>query len=281
MNPANYIPGSKLGPDERRHFPGFTHILEASMSGTENYNSFQATLEQRVSHGLSVMANYTFSKAIDTLPYQTINTTPSSGSGAPYAYPIYLPNYKSLDIGPSDFDRQNVFAASYIWIFPKLNGGSRALRAVANGWRTTGIFQLQSGGPLTILAGSDISRTSLLQDRAVWNGQNPYGSGACKTTSACKNYLNPAVFSLPATGSFGNVVKGSFRGPGYFDWDAGLVRTFALKGESNFEFRAEYFDLLNHTNLSNPVSAVGSGGFGSITSANTPRIAQLSAKLNF
>jgi hypothetical protein len=162
-----------------------------------------------------------------------------------------------------------------------LNGGSRALRTVVNGWRTTGIFQLQSGGPLTILAGSDISRTSLLQDRAVWNGQNPYGSGACKTTSACKNYLNPAVFSLPATGSFGNVVKGSFRGPGYFDWDAGLVRTFAWKGESNFEFRAEYFDLLNHTNLNSPVTAVSSGGFGSITGANTPRIAQLSAKLNF
>jgi len=281
MNPANYIPGSKLGPDQRRHFPGFTHILEASMSGTESYNSLQTTLEQRVSHGLSIMANYTFSKAIDTLPYLTIDSTPSSGSGAPYAYPIYQSNYKALDIGPSDFDRHSVFAASYIWLFPKLSGGLRALRVIINDWRTTGIFQLQSGSPLTITAGSDISQTSLLQDRAVWNGQNPYGSGACKTTSACKNYLNPAAFSLPAPGAFGNVVKGSFRGPGYFDWDAGLVRTFALKGESNFEFRAEYFDLLNHTNLSNPVSAVGSGGFGSIASANTPRIAQLSAKFSF
>jgi hypothetical protein len=121
----------------------------------------------------------------------------------------------------------------------------------------------------------------LLQDRAQWNGHQPYGAGACKASAVCKNYFDPSVFVLPSTGNFGNVTKGAFRGPGYFDWDAGLVRSFPIKGDGNFEFRAEYFNLLNHTNLNSPVTAVGSGGFGSITGANTPRIAQLSAKINF
>lgn len=281
LNPATYIPGSKLGPDQRRHFPGYTNILETSMSGNESYNSLQATIQEHLSRGLSFTVNYTFSKAIDTLPYQTIDTTTSNGPGAPYVYPVYSPNYKALDIGPSDFDRQSVLSASYVWMFPRLSGGDRMIRAIVNGWQTTGIVQLQSGSPLTITAGSDRSQTALLQDRAQWNGQTPYGAGACKTSAGCKNYLNPAVFSLPSTGNFGNVVKGSFRGPGYANWDAGLFRTFPIKEETRLEFRAEYFNVLNRDNLSNPVTAVRSAGFGSIKGAISPRIAQFSAKLLF
>ncbi len=286
LNPATYIPGSTLGTNQRRHFPGYSDIGVTSMSGNENYNSLQATIQHREAR-LSVMANYTWSKAIDTLPYLTGDSTPSAGPGAPYAYPVYRPNYKALDIGPSDFDRRNVFSASYIWTFPTLTGGSAVVRAVVNGWQTTGIVQLQSGPPLTITAGSDISKTGLLADRAQWNGANPYGSGACHTSSPCKNYLNPAAFSLPSPGNFGNVVKGSFRGPGYADWDAGLIRTFAVKGRAGVEFRAEYFNLLNHTNLNSVtppnslITAVSSGGFGSVRSAGDPRIAQLAAKFLF
>jgi len=273
--------GTLLSPDQRRHLPGYTNILETSMSGNESYNSLQATLQQRAWKSISFTANYTFSKAIDTLPYLTIDTTPSSGPGAAYAYPIYVPNYKSLDIGPSDFDRQHVFSASYLWKFPRLHDGPRVLRAVVNDWQTTGIVQLQSGSPLTITAGSDRSQTALLQDRAQWNGRSPYGVGACKTSAPCKNFLNPAVFSLPSVGSFGNVVKGSFRGPGYADWDGGLFRSFPIREAATLEFRAEYFNLLNRDNLNNPITPVSSGGFGSITSAVSPRIAQFSAKLLF
>jgi hypothetical protein len=126
----------------------------------------------------------------------------------------------------------------------------------------------------------------LLADRALWNGQGPYGSGACKT-HPCKSYLNPADFSLPAPGTFGNVAKGEFRGPGYFDWDAGMFRSFPFEGSRAFEFRAEYFNLINRNNLNNPTSTLSSGGFGSISSAAasespiSPRVAQFSAKLVF
>jgi hypothetical protein len=76
-------------------------------------------------------------------------------------------------------------------------------------------------------------------------------------------------------------VKGSFRGPGYFDWDAGMVRSFPIRESDSFQFRAEYFNVINRDNLGNPIAAVGSGGFGSITTAISPRIAQFSAKLIF
>jgi hypothetical protein len=155
------------------------------------------------------------------------------------------------------------------------------VKAIIDNWQTSGILQIQSGQPLTITAGSDRSGTALLQDRAQWNGTRPYGSGACGTSGRCKPYLNPVDFSLPALGTFGNTVKGSFRGPGYFDWDAGMIRTFPIGERMAFEFRAEYFNLINRNNLSNPVTAVGSGGFGSITSAISPRIAQFSGKVTF
>jgi hypothetical protein len=283
LDPSIYIPGSSLPTNSRRTFPGYSSIAEISTSGNAGYNSLQATLTQRLSKGLTVVGNYTWSKSMDTLPYATGNAP-----GNPYTIPIYSANYKRLDIGPSDFDRTNVFSGYYLWTLPTMDKGNKALRAILNDWRTTGIIQAQSGQPITVLAGSDISKTGLGIDRAVWNGQNPYGAGGCTTSSVhCKNYLNPSVFSLPAAGTFGNVAKGAFRGPKYFGWDAGLFRSFPIEGSVAFELRAEYFNILNRDNLNNPISTVSSAGFGSISSSTatespiSPRVAQFSAKLIF
>ena len=283
LNPSTYIPGSNLPTNSRRRYPGYSSIGSISMGGNSAYNSLQATISRHVTSGLTVVGNYTWSKSMDTLPLNTANT-----QGGPYAIPIYFANYKRLDIGPSDFDRTNVFSGYYLWAFPELKSGNKVVRAILNDWRTTGIIQAQSGQPLTILAGSDISSTGIGADRAVWNGQRPYGSGACTVAYAhCKSYLIPSDFSLPTAGNFGNVVKGTFRGPKYFDWDAGLFRSFKIEGSAAFEFRAEYFNIINRDNLGNPTTTVSSGGFGAITSSPTgespisPRVAQFSAKLVF
>lgn len=287
-NPSTYIPGSTLGTNARRHFPGFSDINIYSMSGDSNYNSGQVTVRRHVSTGLDLSANYTYSKSMDTLPYLNGISAPSSGPGAPYAIPIYEPDYKRLDIGPSDFDRTHVFSGSYVWTFPRMMGGNGLMRALLNDWVTTGIVQAQTGQPITITAGKDVSGTGLLADRAQWNGENPYGAGACKSSSVpCKSYLNPADFSLPAPGTFGNVTKGKFRGPGYFDWDAGVARRFPFGGSRVFELRAEYFNVINRNNLNNPITSISSGGFGQISSSTaaespiSPRVAQFSGKLVF
>lgn len=288
INPSIYIAGSNLPANSRRYFPGYSDIDEASMSGNATYNSLQAFLQRRVANRVNVMASYTYSKSMDTLPYNTQDVPFGNGPGQPYAIPVYDANYKRLDIGPSDFDRKHVFSGAYVWMLPNKTTGNEVLRGFLNNWQTTGIIQAQSGQPLTILAGSDISGTALLADRAVWNGQNPYGKEACSgKTVPCKGYLNPAAFSLPAPGTFGNVVKGSFRGPGYFDWDASLARSFPFEGSRTFELRAEYFNLINRNNLNNPTNSLASGGFGQISSSAatespiTPRVAQFSAKLVF
>jgi hypothetical protein len=280
LDPSTYIPGSKLSTTQRAHFLGYTNITQTANVGNDEYNSLQATLEQRVTHGLSVMANYTFSHSLNDLPLESEVTDQATGQS--YVYPIYQANYKALDIGPPDFDRVSVFSGSYIWSLPKRGTGNMLLRQVINGWQTTGIFSAQSGQPLTIKAGSDQSQTNLGQDRAQYSGSSAYGPGACAAGTVCKNFLNPTVFSVPAIGTFGNAVKGEFRGPGYFDWDAGIIRRFDVREAAHLDFRAEYFNVINHTNFSNPItSSVTAVNFGGITAASDPRIAQLSVKLVF
>ena len=158
------------------------------------------------------------------------------------------------------------------------------VRAIVNGGGTTGIVQGQSGYPLTVVSSADASGSALGQDRAVYNGGHPYASGPCTySAGSCRSFMNITAFSQPAPGTFGNVGKGSFQGPGYVDWDAGLYRMFPVFKESTLQFRAEYFNLLNHTNLTDPVNDVSGTGFGNVIAngSYTPRIAQLSLKLRF
>jgi hypothetical protein len=287
-NPAVYIPGSSASTNARRNFTGFSTISEASMSANTGYNSLQATLEKRFSQGFSILANYTWSKSLDTLPAGAKVTGPSSGSS--YAMPLYTANltynpaYKSLDIGPSDFDHRHRFVVSYVWHLPTTKQfGGAAGRFVLNGWQLNGVIQAQTGDALTLTAGKDQSMTGIGHDHAqLTRTAAPYGAGACAAGNGkCVNYFNPTAFALPDLGTFGNTTKGEFTGPKYVDWDANLFRDFSLHEDVRLQFRAEYFNLLNHVNLSDPNTSQSSSGFGSITAASDPRIAQLAFKLLF
>jgi Carboxypeptidase regulatory-like domain len=285
----------------------YAQIIEAAMIGSASYNSLQATLIRRMSHGLSFMINYTWSHTLDDMPQNTrVSNTEDLNPGMSYVYPLYpagatgipaaaiVPDIKALDRGNSDIDHPNVFSASYVYALPKLNNGNRLLRSVVNGWRTSGLIQHHSGDSLTAYMGTDNSLTGLSQDRAQQDFSKPAyargsGLGDCPAGKSCVNWLNPAAFSVPAnTGpgtGFGNVIKGSLRGPGYTNWDGAVVRTFPIVRETNIEFRAEYFDLLNQTQLNNPATnnPIGSSTtFGTITrTQGGPRIAQFSLKYTF
>jgi len=285
----------------------YSQIIEASMSGSSHFNSLQATLEKRMSHGLSILANYTWSKSYDDLPQATrVANTEDLNAGESYVYPLYPANavgipaaarvadIKALDRGLSDIDHPNVFSASYVYDLPKLHQGFRVVRGITNGWRTSGLIQHHSGDALTAYMGTDNSLTGLTQDRAQRDfSQSAYlrqvGGGHCVPPKSCVNWLSSAAFSVPVQNGpgtgFGNVVKGSLRGPGYTNWDAAVIRTFPIWRESNLQFRAEYFDVLNHTELSNPSvsNPIGSStSFGTITGTQGgPRIAQFALKVSF
>jgi hypothetical protein len=267
-------------------YPGT--ITEANTGGITNYNSMQLSAEQRVRYGLTLLFNYTWSKALNNLPWNQAAT--SIGAGNSYVYPTTVPNFKRLDYGPADFDHRNVSAISYVYAIPKfLNDAPVALRYLVNYWETSGLFQFRSGDPLTVMASSsNLDGSGQNRDRAVQIGA-PYGGTACGVSFNCKSFLNPASFTNPASGTFGTVVKGAYFGPRYVDWDASLARKFPITEGSFLQFRAEYFNLMNHTNLGDPGTTLG-GSFGKITgttpqntaaTANQPRIAQLSLKLIF
>jgi hypothetical protein len=296
LNPTTF---TGTGASARIYAPTYTQqITEAQYSGNASYHSMQLSFEQRLRRGLTVLANYTWSKALDDLPWGASVT--AIGTNASYVMPIYASNYKQLDFGPSDFDHRHVFSLSYVWEMPKLHNGWRPLRYIVNDWQTSGILQARSGDPLTITSSSsDNSKTGQNRDRAVMTG-TPYGSGACAgVTSPCEDYLLPSSFSVNPLGTFGNAVKGSIVGPGYFNWDVSMMRHFTLTEHLKGEFRVEYFNVLNHPNFGDPATGLG-GNFGRITStcpnnANStlsgagaastscydPRIGQLSLKLLF
>jgi hypothetical protein len=112
---------------------------------------------------------------------------------------------------------------------------------------------------------------------------NPYQKGACAGVSThCKDWLYPAAFASAPVGQDGDLRKNTLVGPRFVDWDAAIFRSIRFHENVGLQFRAEYFNLLNHTNFGDPGTTVTStSSFGRITTANDPRIGQLSLKLSF
>ena len=265
-------------------------ITAANTGGNANYNSMQLSVEQRMRHGLTMLFNYTWSNALNNLPYNQAAT--SIGASNSYVMPYTVANYKSLDYGPADFNHRNVTSLSYVYAAPMfLQEAPSVVRYIVNHWETSGVFQYRSGDPLTIVSGqSNNSGYGQNRDRAVQTGA-AYGGSACTTSVNCRSYLNPASFTNNAAGTFGNVVKGALIGPHYVNWDASLARRFPFTESAYLRFEADFFNVLNHTNLGDPATGIGST-FGRITSTspqnwagtapqNDPRIGQLSLKLVF
>ena len=287
LNPYVYVPGTTS--DQKRVYPnGLAAINLASASANSWYHSLQLTVQKRLSHGFTILGNYTWSKSLDDVPNNSDVVNPVNGST--YAMPPYINGFQAFEYGPSEFDYEQHFSGSYVWNLPGPHSGSALLRNIAGGWELTGIITAQSGGPITVLAGLDRSLTGIGLDRGVLMGQQPYSSGPCANTAPCVDFLNPAAFTLPAYGSFGSIGKGSLRGPGIFDWDMEVVKTFTIRERVMVQLRAEYFNVFNHVNFANPALSVNGAGFGTITSTGSsataastadPRIAQLAAKIIF
>jgi hypothetical protein len=88
-------------------------------------------------------------------------------------------------------------------------------------------------------------------------------------------------FSQPAAGYYGNVGNGTLRGPGLVNFNMAAYKTFGLFEGVNLQFRAEFFNVFNHTNPNDPSASLGNGNFGMITSYKDPRVGELAMKFNF
>ena len=287
LNPSVYIPGSKLSTDARRLFQPYSSIPYSDQSGNSNYNSLQLTAQKRLSHGISVLANYTYQKSLDNVaPSSGTTGATTTGGGSNPPLPWYLTGNAPLDYGKSDFNRQNVFVLSYVWQTPALKGSNKLVRGVAGNWDITGIITYETGLPFSVFSGKDNSGTGLGSDRAVYLGGNPYSSTAACKTAPCVSWLNPAAFAVNALGTYGNVGKGALTGPGLFNWDMGVFKNIPITERWRAQLRGEFFNTFNHANFTSssnnyPVIGVSSGGFGSVTTAGDPRIIQVALKVVF
>jgi hypothetical protein len=257
-----------------------------------SYNSLQLSLERRMIHGVTVLANYTWSKSLDDLPPG--GGVADIGADTVSARPWDDPLRHQFDRGPSDFDRKHNFVASFVWELPGLSKSSSLMRSFLGNWQLGGIVNARSGRPLTILSGTNRSGTGIGQDRAQLVGV-AVGPGSCAaaglTTKPCKDWLNPASFTQADLGTFGNVGKGSIRFPGFYAWDLSLSKTFLISERCKLQLRAEFFNVFNRVNFLSDDGTVGptsnfakvssTSAFGAITTATDPRIGQLAVKLIF
>ena len=284
LNAAVFTPGSTLATDLRRPFRGLGQVRQATPDVNANYHGLQLTLEKRGSGTgfwgrVSVLTNYTYSKSIDTLPFGT-NLTGFGGRLSVLSFTN--PGRRQFETGVSEFDHTHRFVTSYILPLPTFSGSNALVKHSFGGWRLTGILEAQTGGPVTVLAGSDVSQSNIGSDRADYLGGAVRGTAGCGLNEApCVGYLNTAAFARPATGSAGNIGKGAIRGPGLFGWDMGFFKNFPIREKVEIQLRFEYFNILNRANFQDPNNSFAAAGFGGIRGAFDPRIGQVAAKVIF
>jgi hypothetical protein len=269
LNAAVYGPGATgSNTQARRPNQTFQNIIEDVSGGNSIYNSLQVSLEKRFSAGFNVSANYTFGKTIDQVSYLT--DTCSTNVINPYNAGAYR--------AVSDFNVPHRFVLNYLWQLPSPKDNA-LLRALVGGWQTTGILNWQSGFPLTMTSGEDDSLSGVGNDLADVISKPSRTSGPLG--QRVNKWFTTEAFKTAATGTFGNVGRNILSGPATFNLDFSIQRLFTIKERMKLQFRAEFFNGLNHTLLNNPSTTVTSSNFGRITSARDPRILQMALKLTF
>lgn len=276
-NSAIYIPGLCGGTpcstadntQQRRINPNFGAVGLYGSLYNSNYNSLQLNMEKRFSRGLSVLANYAWSKMIDNFgPFGGENTNP------------FNPNF---DYSASNDDISHVIHVSGIWGIPKfqLNGLAGGL---ANGWQVTAIGTWHSGFPFQIYSGSDNSFSGIGLDRADFIGTSFSQLKLDPNRShgqLIQEYFDPTFLAPNAVGTFGNTGRNILRGPGFFNTDFGLIKDTQVMEHTTLQFRAEFFNLFNNVNFGQPDNSVADSTIGQITSARDPRILQFALKILF
>jgi len=244
-------------------FPWLGFFNYLSNRSNSNYNSLQVTLTRRYSHGLYLLAGYTYAHAIDTATSNLASVPPDSN------------NY-SEERGNGDYDIRHRFTLSATYDLPAVKTKWQMLE----GWQATSIVNLQSGEPFTLVDfNDDISATGEFNDR--WNMQGPasniHWSQFTPLTSfnfndqngnfvdanpACLAVADPGqlqnfgcyqagstIITPPAAGTQGDMARNIFRGPRFTNWDFSLTKLWKLNERFKLQFRGEFFNILNHANF--------------------------------
>lgn len=270
INAAVYAPGATTGTtNQRRPFaPALGQTTLVEPVGNSTFHSFQWTIERRFRQGLTLLANYQFSKSID-------DTSANKGTGQVRTNP----NNQAFDKGLSDFNRAHTFTFSGLWDLP-IRFQNRTLNFLIGGWSLNSIMTLYTGQPVTIGSGVDNARTGTGGQRADLIGDARLDTDRPRS-QLITEWLRRAAFSPNALGTFGNHGRNVFNGPGLASVDLGMGKQFRVNERLATTFRFEAFNALNRVNLGNPITAQNNGNFMRITTAGDPRILQMALRLTF
>jgi len=274
-NPAVYTgPSSTLANTDSRRalLPGvYASVRLVCTCSNATYHSMQASLSKRYNNGLTFMTAYTFGKLLDYYSATNLGQTPQD------------PANPGGERGRSDFDRRHVFAGSVVYQIPFYKDANPYLRAVFSNWAVNSLIQLSSGNPFTVTTGRDASLTGVNFDRPNVTGI-PYRASYLNKTDKISRYFNTSAFTANLPGTYGNSGRNIISGPGLANVNVSLVRSFPITEHfGTMQFRAEFFNALNHANLGQPDGNLSnaSTSFGRITTAGDPRIMQFALRYQF
>jgi len=221
----------------------FANIAQALNGGTASYEGMYFSANKALSHGISMLANYTFSHCISD-PYD------QQPSGNGLVRPDNRRAYRgNCTVGVADV--RHFFTLNMVANMPKFS--NRTLQALAGNWQFAPILQIKSGPFMSITTGTDTALTTVsnqpgnqvLADTYSADKGKPCGISG---VAACLNYLNRAAFAIPAAGTYGNMRYGTVLGPGLIQLNMGVSRTFPLGEKRTIQLRGEAFNLPNHLN---------------------------------
>jgi hypothetical protein len=250
-------------------------IFQLASDGNSEYHALLVRGEHRFSHGLGALITYTFGHSLDNS--SSVNLQSRNFSDFRWSK---FPNWEH---GNSDFDVRHRLVLSAIYELPFGRGrrfgagmGS-ALNQILGGWQITGIASLTSGNWFTILDSTSNFANSDGSQRPD-TVANPNAHPCLRGT-----VFNTCAFVDPPLGSFGNTRKNTVLGPTFRNWDLSLIKNFKLPENTSLQFRAEFFNLLNHTNfvLNQTGTDLQSPTFGLPDQARDPREIQFALKFYY
>ena len=255
-----------------RPFPQYGDITRfRDPAGDSIYHGATLRINRRMATGLTLQVAYTASKLMDNV------TERFSGRSS-----FIDPNNLSLSRSVSDEDRSQVFQTNYVYQFP-FGKGQRWLRkgllsSLLGNWQTSGVVSLLKGRPviITATAATHLPGVGATAVR-LYSPVLPAGQQSLDRWFDTKAFMNPAPFTLGNDSR----TQPNLRGPGEQNFNLSLSRSQRIKESVNLQFRAEFFNALNHPRYGEPVGNVNDNNFGKIITGTNPRQIQFGLRLSF
>ena len=263
INPAIYGPGATAANvNQRRIYQPIGGLQLGMSSSWSKYNSMQVTVQKRYSHGFTLLANYTWSKSIDITSYGSVE----GNNMGPDPF-----NYNN-NRGLSDFDVPHRFVLSGVWEHPQLTGRNAVLRGVLGGWQSNFIYTAVAGTPMSAASGVDNALMGIGGNRADFTGAPLALPGGRSQAERIQKWFNPAAFAPPQPWQYGNAARNMLYGPGFWNWDIGVQKTFAIAERHRLQFRCDALNAFNHFNLGNPNAVIADTRDGGLPNPNSGKI---------